>query len=161
MTDRVKIYEEKKSRSIWAWLLPLLLLLVALTFFLTRHHDAPVAQAAPTATAPDLGTVYFDTDKAVLTPDGQQTLQKTAAAMKDRPNIHLRLEGFTDNTGSAPHNGTLSEQRANSVADYLQTQGIDRKRLTGGGFGAVKPADTNANNQGKADNRRVELFSQE
>lgn len=167
MAERVKVYEEKKGLPIWAWLLPLLLLLALLAYFLTRHHDAPVADtaapaaAAATAAFPDLGTVHFDTDKATLTPEGQATLQQAAAAMKDHPNVHLRVEGFTDSTGTDPHNADLSVQRANSVATYLQSLGIDRNRLTGAGFGAASPTNTNATEQGKADNRRVELFSQQ
>ena len=167
MADRVKIYEEKgkKKLAIWMWLLPLLLLLAALAYFLSRPKEvAPVAvsQVAPaTAAFPDLGTVHFDTDKATLTPDGQATLQRAAAAMKGNPNIHLRLEGFTDSTGSMPHNASLSDQRANAVGEYLKGQGISGDRLTGTGFGPEKPADTNATTQGKADNRRVELFSQQ
>jgi outer membrane protein OmpA-like peptidoglycan-associated protein len=168
MADRVEIYEEKKKGlPIWAWLLPLLLLLALLAYFLTRHKDepvvtsAPAGQVAPTAAFPDLGTVHFDTDKATLTAEGQATLQRAAAAMKDNPNIHLRLEGFTDSTGTDPHNLNLSQQRAMTVADYLKGQGIDGKRLTGEGFGPAKPTDTNATDTGKADNRRVELFSQQ
>ncbi len=167
MAERVKVYEEKKKGlPIWAWLLPLLLLLALLAYFLTRHRDAPAAAeqavsqtASVTAAFPDLGSVHFDTDKATLTPEGQATLQRAAAAMKGNPNVHLRLEGFTDSTGNGGHNATLSEQRTQAVADYLQSQGIDRSRLTGQGFGAEKPVDTNATGQGKADIRRVELFS--
>ena len=174
MAEQVKIYEEKKKGlPIWAWLLPLLLLLALLAYFLTRNRnqtDAPaVSQATPAAATntaaanafPDLGTVHFDTDKATLTPEGQATLQRAAAAMKGNPNVHLRLEGYTDSTGEPSHNDTLSDQRAKTVADYLQSQGIDRSRLTGAGFGAARPVDTNATDQGKADNRRVELFSQQ
>jgi len=156
MADKVKIYEEKKKAlPIWAWLLPLLLIAGLLAYFLTRHHDVQ------TAATPDLGTVYFDTNQAALSNDDQQTLQKTAATLKQNPNMHMRLEGFTDSTGSAPLNEGLSERRANAVADYLQSQGIDRKRLNGGGNGASHPAETNSSEQGKADNRRVELFSQQ
>ena len=165
MAERVKIYEEKKAAlPIWAWLLPLLLLIALLAYFLTRHHapaDTAVSQTATAAAFPDLGTVHFETDKATLTPDGEATLQRAAAAMKGNPNVHLRLEGYTDSTGSESHNDTLSDQRAKTVADYLQGQGIDRSRLTGQGFGAEKPVDTNATDRGKADNRRVELFSQQ
>ena len=167
MTDRVKVYEEKKGGlPVWAWLLPLLLLIALLAWFLTRHHDEPAAAStatpiAATSAFPDLGAVKFDTDQAILTPDDQQILQRAAAAMKENPNAHLRLEGFTDSTGSAPHNDTLSERRTMAVADYLQSQGVDRKRLTGQGFGAAKPVDNNTTEQGKADNRRVELFSQQ
>ena len=168
MAEHVKVFEEKKrGLPIWAWLLPLLLLLALLAYFL-MHRAAPVDTAAAPAVAqttpaafPDLGTVHFETDKATLTPEGQATLQQAAAAMKSNPNAHLRLEGYTDSTGTAPHNDTLSDQRAKSVVDYLQAQGIERSRLTGEGFGAAKPVDTNATPQGKADNRRVELFSQQ
>ena len=167
MTDRVKVYEEKKKGlPIWAWLLPLLLLLALLAYFLTRHHDdaGPTATAVatqPTSAFPDLGVVHFDTDKATLTPEGQATLTRAAEAMKSNPNAHLRLEGYTDSTGSDQHNLTLSQQRANTVGDFLKAQGIEGKRLTGDGFGPAKPVDTNATSAGKADNRRVELFSQQ
>ncbi len=170
MADRVKVYEEgtNKKLPIWAWLLPLLLVLALLAYFLTRHKDAPVATAAPAsqvapvaATLPDLGTVHFDTNKATLTAEGQATLQQAAAAMKANPNVHLRLEGYTDSTGDTSHNQSLSQQRAMTVANFLKGQGIEGSRLTGGGFGPSNPADTNATSTGKADNRRVELFSQQ
>ena len=165
MAERVKVYEEtKKGIPVWAWLLPLLLLLALLAYFLTHRPPADgapmVSSTAVTAAFPDLGSVHFDTDKATLTPEGQATLLQAVAAMKANPFAHLRIEGFTDSTGSAPHNTDLSEQRALAVADYLKGQGIDGSRLTGGGFGAQKPTDTNATSSGKADNRRVELFSQ-
>ncbi len=169
MSERVKVYEEKKSGlPIWAWLLPLLVLLALLAYFLTHRHpatdNAVVTQATPAAATPgfpDLGTVHFDTDKATLTAEGTATLQQAAAAMKNNPNVHLRLEGYTDSTGTAPHNDSLSDQRAKTVVDFLQGQGIERSRLTGEGFGAAKPVGTNETTQGKADNRRVELFSQQ
>ena len=172
MADRVKIYEENKKKGlpIWAWLLPLLLLLALLIYFLTRHPAAQsaapapaaaTAAAAPASALPDLGTVHFNTDQATLTPEGEATLRRAADAMKGNPNIHLRLEGYTDSTGSAPHNASLSQQRAATVASFLKAQGIDGSRLTGQGFGEAQPADTNATPQGKADNRRVELFTQQ
>ena len=168
MSENVKIYEEKKrGLSIWAWLLPLLLLLALLAYFLTRHKaepvitQAPVSQVAPAAAFPDLGTVHFDTNQATLTPASQATLDKAADAMKANPNAHMRLEGYTDSTGTDMHNLTLSQQRAYVVANYLKAKGIDGSRLTGNGFGPGNPADTNATDSGKADNRRVELFSQQ
>ena len=174
MADRVKVYEEgtKKKLPIWAWLLPLLLLLALLAYFLTRPKPepvttaAPVSEVAPAATPavaplPDLGTVHFETDKATLTPEGQATLAQAATAMKANPNAHLRLEGYTDSTGDTGHNQSLSQQRTMAVANYLKGQGIEGSRLTGSGFGPSNPADTNATSAGKADNRRVELFSQQ
>ena len=166
MAEHVKVYEEKKKGlPIWAWLLPLLLLLALLAYFLTRHHDTAAVAPAPTPVAattafPDLGTVHFDTDKADLTDADKATLDQAAAAMKDHPEVHMRLEGFTDSTGTDPHNLTLSQRRAMSVGQYMEGKGIPANRLTGEGFAASNPVDTNATAAGKADNRRVELFSQ-
>ena len=168
MADRVKVYEEtkKKGLPIWAWLLPLLLLLALLAYFLTRHHPAqdaaqPAVPTASTAGLPSLGSVHFETDKADLTPEDQATLDRAADAMKSNPGAHLRVEGFTDSTGTDMHNLTLSQQRAFAVGNYLKSKGIEGSRLTGEGFGKENPADTNATDAGKADNRRVELFSQQ
>ena len=168
MPEKVKVYEEKKrGLPIWAWLLPLLLLAALLAYFLNRHKaesaitQAPVSQIAPVAAFPDLGTVHFDTDQATLTPASQATLDKAADALKVNPNAHMRLEGYTDSTGTDRHNLTLSQKRAYAVADYLKAKGIDGSRLTGNGFGPGNPADTNTTDNGKADNRRVELFSQQ
>ena len=170
MADRVKVYEEKTKGGlpIWAWLLPLLLLLALLAYFLTRHKAEPAATTAQPAAStqvsgayPDLGTVHFDTDQATLTAADQATLDRAADAMKSNPNAHLRLEGYTDSTGTDPHNLSLSQRRALAVGDYLKSKGIDSSRLTGEGFGKSNPADTNATDAGKADNRRVELFSQQ
>lgn len=167
MAENIKVYEEKKKGlPIWAWLLPLLLLLALLAYFLTRHKDepapapTPVAQATPAA-LPSLGAVHFDTNQATLTLESKTTLDQAAEAMKSNPNAHLRLEGYTDSTGSDTHNLSLSQQRTNAVGDYLKSKGVPADRLTGSGFGPDNPTDTNATSSGKADNRRVELFSQQ
>ncbi len=166
MSEHIKVYEEKKKGlPIWAWLLPMLLLLALLAYFLL-HRPAQTAAVAPAPTPvaatafPDLGTVHFDTDKADLTDADKATLDQAAAAMKDHPDVHMRLEGFTDSTGTDPHNLTLSQRRAMSVGQYMEAKGIPGNRLTGEGFAASNPVDTNTTAAGKADNRRVELFSQ-
>ncbi len=173
-TEHVKVYEDGKKGGIpvWAWLLPLLLLLALLAWFLLRHRAQPTdaaVPATPVATAsapatsgmPDLGAVHFDTDKATLTQDGQAMLQKAADYMKQNPNVHIRVEGYTDATGTDPHNIPLSQQRANTVEQFLVAAGINKSRLTGEGFGPANPVDTNNTDAGKADNRRVELFQQQ
>lgn len=168
-TEHVKVFEDKKSGlPVWAWLIPLLLVLALLAWFLLRpKHQVVVNTAAPATAAtaaatgaPDLGTVHFDTNKATLTPEGQATLMRGAEYMKQNPSAHMRIEGFTDSTGSEPHNADLSEQRALAAGHFLESQGVDKSRLTGGGFAASNPADTNATAAGKADNRRVEVFEQ-
>lgn len=170
-TEHVKVYEEGKRGGIpvWAWLVPLLLVLALLAWYLLHRNntgaEAPATPAAATVAAPavmpSLGAVHFATDSADLTPDDQTVLTQAAAYMKQHPEAHLRLEGYTDATGTDPHNLTLSQRRSQSVAAFLQGQGIDGSRLTGEGFGPQNPADTNATAAGKADNRRVELFTQQ
>ena len=167
-TEHVKVYEEKKGLPVWAWLLPLLLLLALLAwYFLRPKPQAAVDTSAPATTAtaaatgaPDLGAVHFDTDKATLTPEGQATLTRAAEYLKQNPNAHMRIEGYTDSTGTEPHNADLSTQRAQAAGDFLVAKGIDKSRLTGAGFADAKPVDTNATAAGKADNRRVEIFTQ-
>lgn len=171
-TEHVKVYEDGKKGGlpVWAWLLPLLILLALLAWFLLHHRADQAAAPAPVPTAvgspvtssmPDIGSVHFATDKADLTPEGQATLTQAAQYMKDHPNAHLRVEGYTDATGTDPHNMPLSQQRAITVEQFLVGQGIDKSRLTGEGFGPENPAATNATPDGKADNRRAELFVQQ
>ena len=175
-TERVKVYEDGKRGGfpVWAWLLPLLLILALLAWYLLHRNSnagqsasanpVPVASAPTTAGTtgmPDLGAVHFATDSADLTSDDQATLTRAAEYMKQHPESHLRLEGYTDASGSDAHNLTLSQRRSQSVAQFLKGQGVDGSKLTGEGFGPQNPVDTNATGSGKADNRRVELFQQQ
>ena len=167
-TEHVKLYEDRKRAGVpvWAWLIPLLLLLALLAWYFLYHRSpdqsaaAPAAATAAGASMPDLGSVHFATDQATLTPEGQATLTQAAAYMKQNPQSHLRIEGYTDATGNDPHNQNLSQRRAATVEEFLTAQGIDKSRLTGEGFGPENPAATNATEPGKADNRRAELFVQ-
>lgn len=173
MAEKVKVYEDKpaKKASPLLWLLPLLLVLGIIGWLLARNHNDTKAQGnsvtttatatpVPTETMPVLGSVNFDTDKATLTPEAQATLARAADIMKQRPNLRLRVEGYTDATGDAAHNNDLSQQRSAAVEQFLVSKGIERSRLTGEGFGAANPVSTNATTDGKANNRRVELFQQ-
>ena len=173
-TERVKVYEDSKRGGfpIWAWLLPLLLILALLAWYLLHRNnnaaqapaETPAAATAtntPAAALPNLGAVHFATDSADLTSDDQAILTQAAAYMKQHPEAHLRLEGYTDAVGTDPHNIPLSQRRSQSVAAFLKGQGIEGSRLSGEGFGPANPVDTNATASGKADNRRVELFTQQ
>ena len=165
--EHVKVYEEKKKLPIWAWLVPLLLLLALLAYLLLRPKQSAVNTAAPATTAtaqatgaPDLGAVKFDTDKATLTSEGQATLTRAADYLKQNPGAKMRIEGYTDSTGNEPHNADLSAQRAFAAGHFLEGQGIERSRLTGGGFAAADPVGSNDTTAGKADNRRVEIYTE-
>jgi outer membrane protein OmpA-like peptidoglycan-associated protein len=69
----------------------------------------------------------------------------------------VEIGGHTDNTGSAEYNQKLSEQRAQTVVDYLVEKGIDSKKLKSAGYGHLKPVTENNTEEGRAKNRRTEL----
>jgi outer membrane protein OmpA-like peptidoglycan-associated protein len=103
----------------------------------------------------------FKPNRAVLLTDSYQTLQQIAQALKDSPNLSVRIEGHTDNVGKKDKNLKLSQSRADAVRDYLIAQGVDKKQLTAEGFGQTRPIASNATRAGRTLNRRVEFRIQE
>ena len=78
--------------------------------------------------------------------------------LKQHADLKLTIEGHTDNTGAAAANKTLSDKRAAAVKAYLTSSfGIDAKRLGSAGMGDTKPAAPNTTQEGRQQNRRVEL----
>jgi outer membrane protein OmpA-like peptidoglycan-associated protein len=77
--------------------------------------------------------------------------------LQQNPDVKVSIEGHTDNVGSAAANQTLSEKRAQAVVAWLSSHGIEGSRLKAKGWGASKPVDDNATEDGRAKNRRVEL----
>lgn len=101
--------------------------------------------------------INFDVDKATIKPESQPIVDQIAAMLKDSPELAVSIEGHTDNTGTADHNKTLSQQRADAVVAALVKQGIESKRLSAVGWGQDKPIADNRSDEGKAKNRRVEI----
>lgn len=101
--------------------------------------------------------INFDTDKSTLRADSQAVVDEIKKLLDANAGLKLSIEGHTDNTGSADHNRQLSSARARSVLDTLVGLGIDPSRLSSKGFGPDKPVADNANEAGRAKNRRVEL----
>ena len=104
--------------------------------------------------------IYFDTDKAEIKPGSEPALEQIVEAMGKSPELKLHVVGHTDNTGSFEHNLTLSRGRAASVKRYLVDKGIAGNRLTANGVASLAPVASNATEQGRAANRRVELVEQ-
>ena len=88
------------------------------------------------------------------------TLDKIVAMLKAKADWKITIEGHTDSTSTPQHNQDLSERRAASVKNYLQSAGIDPSRLKTAGFGDTKPVVKNDSELGRAQNRRVELIKQ-
>ncbi|MFF7710157.1 OmpA family protein [Pseudomonas sp. NPDC007930] len=104
-----------------------------------------------------LGDGLFDTGEADLQPAANRTLLKLVQYLQVNPKRVVRIEGYTDNTGSAADNLALSRQRAQAVADVLADLGIEPARLQVEGYGDQYPLEANASEQGRALNRRVEV----
>lgn len=100
--------------------------------------------------------VEFDFDKAVIKKLYSEQLQKAADFLKMYPELHMVIEGHTDNIGSAKYNQKLSQQRAEAIAAYLcDTYGIAPSRLSAKGYGLAKPVADNKTEAGRRKNRRA------
>nr|WP_255723234.1 OmpA family protein [Flavihumibacter fluminis] len=104
----------------------------------------------------DLYGIYFDTDKAVLKPESEKTLQQVLAIIRQHPDWKLEIGGHTDAEGNAAYNLELSEKRANAVVDWLKKSAAASK-LAAKGYGATQPVADNSTVTGRALNRRVEI----
>jgi OOP family OmpA-OmpF porin len=102
------------------------------------------------------GDILFDTNKWNLKPEGQALLDKAAAFLVQNPQ-KIEVQGYTDSTGSAKLNATLSQRRADSVRSYLVARGVPESSLLAMGYGPSNPIASNDTREGRAQNRRVEL----
>ncbi len=101
--------------------------------------------------------IFFRTGKAKIMRKSYGILDEVAQALKDNPNIRVRIEGHTDSRGSRRFNLKLSQRRAEAVRDYLIRKGIDPDRLEAKGYGPDRPIASNKTKRGRAKNRRVEF----
>ncbi len=108
-----------------------------------------------------MSDILFDVDKATLTSDLKTSLAKIAGILTIYKDADVLVEGHTDNTGSAAHNQTLSERRAENVMNFMVEQGITQARLKSVGLGLSKPIADNTTKEGRAKNRRVDLVVME
>ncbi len=104
-----------------------------------------------------LKNVFFETNKSNLVKESFAELERIKSLLQAYPNLRIQISGHTDNRGSADLNINLSEARAKAVVDYLVEKGISSDRLLALGLGSEQPIATNASQEGRAQNRRVEL----
>lgn len=103
------------------------------------------------------GDVLFATNKADLKSSGLVNINKLAQFLSENPDRKVIVEGYTDATGSAAYNQSLSERRAGSVRMALVKMGVDPARIVAQGYGKEYPVAENASVSGRAMNRRVEV----
>ncbi len=101
--------------------------------------------------------VHFATGSANLTAESNAQLENLAAVLKAYPGVHIEISGHTDNTGDANKNLMLSTQRALAVRQKLQALGVAANRLSSKGYGQTKPIADNGTDQGRQENRRVDV----
>lgn len=103
------------------------------------------------------GNITFATDSANIAPSFYTPLNNLANSFKEFNQNSVEIVGYTDSTGSRQHNMDLSQRRAQSVAAYLTSQGVDASRVSTRGMGPDQPIASNADANGRAQNRRVEV----
>jgi len=102
--------------------------------------------------------ISFDTGRSDIKSNFRPILDQFASGLSNQPNTEIRIVGHTDNVGSDAVNDPLSRQRAQSARDYLSSRGVNGARIMTDGRGEREPIATNATAEGRAQNRRVEIF---
>ena len=102
--------------------------------------------------------INFDSGKSTIREESKPIVDQIIQLLKNNPGINLSIEGHTDNQGDNASNLTLSENRAKAVMTAIVSGGIINNRLSSKGFGEEKPLADNADEAGRAKNRRVELI---
>jgi outer membrane protein OmpA-like peptidoglycan-associated protein len=105
----------------------------------------------------NLQIINFSTGSNKIPDENKAILDKAAALMKNTKDAKLTVAGYTDSTGNAESNKTLSQKRAQAVVDYLASQGVAAAQLTAVGHGADNPVADNTTEEGRFKNRRIEF----
>lgn len=101
--------------------------------------------------------INFEVGKADLQMGAENIIGEIVKLMKLYPDLRIEIQGHTDNTGSAESNLQLSDARAETVKKFILLFGVESSRLVSKGYGLSKPIASNDTEEGRAENRRVEL----
>lgn len=105
----------------------------------------------------NLKNIEFESGKTVLKPDSKKELNKVVSFLKYNSKHKLSLYGHTDSVGSQAANKSISQKRADVIKDYLISKGIPKSRISAIGVGEKYPVSNNSTEQGKKENRRIEI----
>lgn len=101
--------------------------------------------------------ILFGFDSYELTSQARENIREMAQTLKKYEDTNILIEGHTDNIGKEGYNQRLSERRAQAVANYAKSLGVDGSRIETRGYGEEQPVAENATEAGRAQNRRVEV----
>ncbi|GIV24577.1 MAG: hypothetical protein KatS3mg026_0269 [Bacteroidia bacterium] len=104
-----------------------------------------------------LRNIYFDFGSDRLRPESFPELERLKRLLQENPNIRIRFSGHTDNVGSDKYNQRLSERRAKAVYEWLRKAGVHPIQMEYIGYGKRRPVASNATEEGRALNRRIEM----
>jgi outer membrane protein OmpA-like peptidoglycan-associated protein len=125
---------------------------------LQQLNDVLQTTDTPRGLVVNMADVLFRTGKYELSSDAQLKLAKLSGIIQAHPGLNLTIEGYTDTTGTADFNMTLSQQRADTVRQFLVTQGMSPDSITARGLGEADPIADNSTAAGRKLNRRVEII---
>jgi outer membrane protein OmpA-like peptidoglycan-associated protein len=121
-----------------------------------KQPETPVA-TKPKIEVPTYPNITFEYKSFQLTPAAKKELDKLIEALQKEQSFVVKFEGHADSTGDEAANQALSEKRANTAKKYLTSKGVAEKRIQTQGFGENNPVDTNETEEGRSNNRRVEI----
>ena len=125
----------------------------------TRGTGIAVSQTADNQLMLNIPSdISFAVGRSDIQPNFAPVLDQFAASLRNNPNTDVRIVGHTDSTGSDAINNPLSLDRAASTRSYLAARGVDSRRIAIEGMGERYPLATNDTTEGRARNRRVEIF---
>lgn len=125
---------------------------------LTRQLENLQLRQTESGVVVTLGDVLFLSGQTVLAEGAQSSLAEVMDLLQTEPSKKIRVEGHTDSSGNAVTNSELSQKRADSVREALVSLGIDGDRITAIGMGQDFPIASNADDTGRARNRRVDVI---
>ncbi|MFY9802880.1 MAG: OmpA family protein [Candidatus Acidiferrales bacterium] len=125
---------------------------------LRQLNDVLQTTDTPRGLVVNMADVLFQTGKYALSSDAQLKLAKLSGIIQAHPGLNLAIEGYTDTTGTADFNMTLSQQRSDTVRTFLITQGLSPDSITSKGMGEADPIADNSTAAGRKLNRRVEII---
>jgi len=125
---------------------------------LQQLNDVLQTTDTPRGLVVNMADVLFELGKYELNTDAQLKLAKLSGIIQAHPGLNLTIEGYTDNTGTPEFNMKLSQQRADTVRQFLISQGLSADTITSKGLGQADPIADNNTVAGRKQNRRVEII---